>query len=219
VPLLHRGPRRLQRRRRWRTGRARALVDSGRPRCPESSGRAVASYLPRNEGSRSSRPLLRRRLAFLIFLKPQATTAQVGWPRSPTRTVRRGAWRDRSRPRPHVAGRTRVRSNESVWDSSRATPANPGSVIQKESAGSRTRCSISGKALGVPVYELFGGPTRDDVRRLLVPCGTTRARAWEVRTPRSSPRMTRPQARAEVVERGFPAFKTNIVIPATSRRC
>ena len=35
---------------------------------------------------------------------------------------------------------------------------------------------IKAKALGVPVYELFGGPLRDRMRLYWSHCGTTRAR-------------------------------------------
>src|SRR5206468_109407 len=67
---------------------------------------------------------------------------------------------------------------------------------------------------GVPVYELFGGPVRDHVQLYWSHCGTTRARHGD--------RLGLPPLRTydditvlgrEVVQRGFTAFKTNIVIP------
>jgi galactonate dehydratase len=73
---------------------------------------------------------------------------------------------------------------------------------------------IKAKALGVPVYELFGGPTRDDVDVYWSHCGTTRARAWQVtNTPKLASYDDVTALGREVVERGFRAFKTNIVIP------
>ena len=51
------------------------------------------------------------------------------------------------------------------WDMYRATRQSPGGIAAKAMAG--IDCAlwdIKGKALGVPVYELFGGPTRDQVR-------------------------------------------------------
>ena len=51
-----------------------------------------------------------------------------------------------------------------VWDLFRATRQSPGSVIQKAIGGiENALLDLKAKALGVPVYELFGGPTRDSV--------------------------------------------------------
>jgi L-alanine-DL-glutamate epimerase-like enolase superfamily enzyme len=73
---------------------------------------------------------------------------------------------------------------------------------------------LKAKALGVPVYELFGGPTRDVVPVYWSHCGTTRARAWEVTgTPKLASYDDVEALGREVVERGYSAFKTNIVIP------
>jgi L-alanine-DL-glutamate epimerase-like enolase superfamily enzyme len=63
------------------------------------------------------------------------------------------------------------------WDMYRATRQSPGGIAAKAMAG--IDCAlwdIKAKALGVPVYELFGGPTRDQVRLYWSHCGTTRAR-------------------------------------------
>jgi L-alanine-DL-glutamate epimerase-like enolase superfamily enzyme len=73
---------------------------------------------------------------------------------------------------------------------------------------------LKGKALGVPVYELFGGPTRDEVDVYWSHCGTTRARAWEVTgTTKLASYDDVAALGREVVERGYRAFKTNIVVP------
>ena len=40
-------------------------------------------------------------------------------------------------------------------------------------------CEFKAKALGVPVYELFGGPVRERLRLYWSHCGTTRARMWQ----------------------------------------
>jgi galactonate dehydratase len=66
----------------------------------------------------------------------------------------------------------------------------------------------------VPVYELFGGPTRETVDVYWSHCGTTRARAWEVtNTPKLASYEDVTALGREVLERGFKAFKTNIVVP------
>ena len=74
---------------------------------------------------------------------------------------------------------------------------------------------IKAKALGVPVYELFGGPLRDRMRLYWSHCGTTRARHRQrARARRRCARYDDITALGkEVVARGFTALKTNIVIP------
>ena len=73
---------------------------------------------------------------------------------------------------------------------------------------------IKGKALGVPVYELFGGPLRDRMQVYWSHCGTTRVTHGKalglppLRTYDDIVALGR-----EVLERGFRALKTNIITP------
>jgi L-alanine-DL-glutamate epimerase-like enolase superfamily enzyme len=115
----------------------------------------------------------------------------------------------------HVVGHDPRAVERIVWDLFRATRQSPGSVIQKAIGGiENALLDLKGKALGVPVYELFGGPTREAVGVYWSHCGTTRARAWEVtRTPKLASYDDVAALGREVVERGFKAFKTNIVVP------
>ena len=72
----------------------------------------------------------------------------------------------------------------------------------------------------MPVYELFGGPTRETVPLYWSHCGTTRARASEVTgTPKLASYDDVEALGREVVERGYRAFKTNIVVPGDEPRC
>lgn len=101
------------------------------------------------------------------------------------------------------------------WDMLRASRQNLGGISHKAIAGVELALwDIKAKALGVPVYELFGGPLRDSMDLYWSHCGTTRARHSEL--------LGLPPLRnyddiaalgREVVERGFAALKTNIVIP------
>src|SRR5919109_220752 len=102
-----------------------------------------------------------------------------------------------------------------VWDLFRATRQSPGSVIQKAIGGiENALLDLKARALDVPVYELFGGPTRDAVPLYWSHCGTTRARAWEVTgTAKLTTYDDVTALGREVVEAGFPAFKTNVVVP------
>jgi L-alanine-DL-glutamate epimerase-like enolase superfamily enzyme len=101
------------------------------------------------------------------------------------------------------------------WDMYRATRQSPGGIAAKAMAG--IDCAlwdIKAKALGVPVYELFGGPTRDQVRLYWSHCGTTRARYGKaLGTPPLRTLDDIANLGREVVSRGFTALKTNIVLP------
>ena len=64
------------------------------------------------------------------------------------------------------------------------------------------------------MHELFGGPTRDEHPAYWSHCGTTRARAWDVTgTPKLASYDDVAALGREVVERGYSAFKTNVVVP------
>jgi L-alanine-DL-glutamate epimerase-like enolase superfamily enzyme len=151
-----------------------------------------------------------------IFLKVTADDGAVGWAEitdshgSPHGLA--GIVVDLA---PHVVGRDPRAVERIVWDLIRATRQSPGSVIQKAIGGiENALLDLKGKALGVPVYEFFGGPTRDEVDVYWSHCGTTRARAWEVTgTPKLVSYDDVTELGREVVERGFKAFKTNIVVP------
>jgi galactonate dehydratase len=101
------------------------------------------------------------------------------------------------------------------WDMLRVSRQNLGGVSHKAMAGVELALwDIKAKALGVPVYELFGGPLRDSMDVYWSHCGTTRARHGQqlglppLRTYDDIVALGR-----EVAARGFSAFKTNIVIP------
>ncbi len=106
------------------------------------------------------------------------------------------------------------------WDMYRRTRQSPGGLAAKAIAG--LDCAlwdIKAKALGVPVYELFGGPVRERQHLYWSHCGTFRAQHHEL--------MGLPPLRSmddivrlgeEVVSRGFTALKTNIVFPGDQGR-
>ena len=106
------------------------------------------------------------------------------------------------------------------WDMVRVFRQNLGGTSHKAIAGIELALwDIKAKALGVPVYELFGGPMRNSVQLYWSHCGTTRARHGE--------KLGLPPLRSyddivalgrEVVARGFTALKTNIVIPGEPAR-
>ena len=82
---------------------------------------------------------------------------------------------------PLVVGRNPGAVEAIHWDLYRRTRQSPGSIVQKAIGGiENALLDLKGKALGVSVAELFGGPTRETVPLYWSHCGTTRARAWEV---------------------------------------
>ena len=101
------------------------------------------------------------------------------------------------------------------WDMYRMGRQSPGGIVGKAIAGiDMALWDIKGKALGIPVYELAGGPTRERQRVYWSHCGSSRMgnaeligvdpiNTWEDVTALGK----------EVVERGFTALKTNPLIP------
>jgi galactonate dehydratase len=151
-----------------------------------------------------------------IFLKATADDATVGWAEiTDSHGSPRGLAGIVEDLAPNVVGRDPRAVERIVWDLFRATRQSPGSVIQKAIGGiENALLDMKAKALGVPVYELFGGPTRETVEVYWSHCGTTRARAWEAtNTPKLASYDDVAALGREVVARGFKAFKTNIVVP------
>ncbi len=117
--------------------------------------------------------------------------------------------------RPLLIGRDPRAYEMRFWDLMRATRVSPGGVAAKAIAG--IECALidlKAKALGISVVELFGGPTRDRVRLYWSHCGNTRARHHEILgTPPLRTMQDIASLGKEVVERGFTALKTNILLP------
>jgi galactonate dehydratase len=156
-----------------------------------------------------------------IFVKATSDDGLVGWAEvtdshgSPHGLA--GVVKDLA---PLVVGQDPRPVERIFWDLYRATRQSPGSIVQKALAAiENALLDLKARALGVPVYELFGGPTRDVIPVYWSHCGTTRARAWQVTgTPRLASYDSVAELGRELVERGFRAFKTNIVVPGDEPR-
>src|SRR5262249_28352642 len=73
---------------------------------------------------------------------------------------------------------------------------------------------IKAKALGISCTELFGGPTRDNVRVYWSHCGSTRVRHSKIlKTPPIESWSDIAALGKEVVAKGYTALKTNVVMP------
>ncbi len=101
------------------------------------------------------------------------------------------------------------------WDLYRMARQSPGGIAAKAIAGIELALwDIKAKDLNVPVYALFGGPTRASQQVYWSHCGTSRARDWKLIG--TKPLETMDDIRRlgeEVRARGFRAMKTNIIFP------
>ena len=116
---------------------------------------------------------------------------------------------------PLMVGRDPRAYEMRFWDMIRGSRQSPGGIAAKAIAG--IECAlvdIKAKALGISVVELFGGPTRDDVRVYWSHCGSSRARNYElIGVPPLKSMDSIAALGREVVERGFTALKTNVIFP------
>ena len=95
----------------------------------------------------------------------------------------------------------------------RSTQSRGGVVRQAVAAIENALLDIKGKALGVPVYQLFGGKLRDRIPVYWSHCGSYRMRNPEiVGTPPVRTYEDCTRVGEEVKARGFTACKTNIAI-------
>lgn len=156
-----------------------------------------------------------------LFVKATTDDGLVGWSEvtdshgSPTGLA--GVVSDLA---PLVVGKD-PRSWEAIhWDLYRRTRQSPGSIVQKAIGGiENALLDLAGKSYGVSVAELLGGPTRTSIPAYWSHCGTTRARAWEITgTPKLDSDEAVVALGREVVEQGYTAFKTNIVVPGDEPR-
>jgi L-alanine-DL-glutamate epimerase-like enolase superfamily enzyme len=156
-----------------------------------------------------------------IFVKATADDGSVGWAEvTDSHGSPRGIAGVVEDLAPLVVGRDPRPVERIYWELYRATRQSPGSIVAKALAGiENALLDLKARALGVPVYELFGGPTRDAIPVYWSHCGTTRARAWEATGTRKLASYDDVAALGqEVVERGYRAFKTNIVLPGEEPR-
>jgi galactonate dehydratase len=150
-----------------------------------------------------------------IFVKVETDAGITGWGecsdgRSPYGVV--GTVQDIT---PLLIGKDPRAFEMRFWDMLRGTRQSPGGIAAKAIAGVELALiDIKARALGISVVELFGGPTREDVRLYWSHCGTTRARNYDIlNTPPIRTMDDITNLGKEVVEKGYTALKTNIVVP------
>ena len=100
------------------------------------------------------------------------------------------------------------------WDLYRITRQSSGGIVQKSiGAIENALLDIKARALNIPVYELLGGPLREEIRLYWSHCGTTRVRSHEYinREPVLSLDGIGALGK-EVIESGYLGLKTNIIL-------
>jgi galactonate dehydratase len=91
--------------------------------------------------------------------------------------------------------------------------ASGGVVQQALGAIENALLDLKARALGVPVYELLGGPVRDRIRLYWSHCGTYRLQwSTEMQIPPLRSLQDCVNAGKEVVSRGYTALKTNVFV-------
>jgi L-alanine-DL-glutamate epimerase-like enolase superfamily enzyme len=91
--------------------------------------------------------------------------------------------------------------------------ASGGMADQAIAAIENALLDLHAKSLDVPVYDLFGGPVRDDIETYFSHCGLYRVR-WheEMQLPRLTTLADLKDAAADAAARGFDALKANVVL-------
>jgi galactonate dehydratase len=149
-----------------------------------------------------------------IFVKVTTDENIVGWgecsqPRAPLAVA--SAVKDFN---PVIKGKDPRSFEMRFWDMERLAIQGWSGVRAMALAGIELALlDIKAKALGISVIELFGGPTRDNVRVYWSHCGTTRARNPQLGNPPIRTMADIANLGKEVVDRGYTALKTNIIFP------
>jgi len=88
-----------------------------------------------------------------------------------------------------------------------------GAVQQAIGAIENALLDVKARALGIPVYELLGGPVRDRIRLYWSHCATYRVSYWQVMgIPPVRSREDVVALGREVVARGYSGLKTNVLL-------
>jgi len=99
-----------------------------------------------------------------------------------------------------------------AWLYARGRTSQGGMTQQAIAAIENALIDIKAKALGVPVYELFGGPVREKIRLYWSHCGTYRVWGDRMGIPKVASYDDLVKLGKEVVSRGYSALKTNVLL-------
>jgi galactonate dehydratase len=149
------------------------------------------------------------------FVKIETDDGITGWGECSASSTPRGVTGTIEDFKPLLIGKDPNEFETLFGVMARSTRQSPGGLAARAIAGVETAIiDIKAKALGISVAELFGGPTRDKIRVYWSHCGPNRARIPEllgvapIKTMQDIHDLGK-----EVVDRGFTALKTQIVMP------
>lgn len=150
-----------------------------------------------------------------IFVKIETDEGITGWGECSDGKTPHGVVGTIQDLKPVLIGQDPRAYEMRFWDMIRGSRQSPGGIAAKAIAGVElAMIDIKAKALGISVVELFGGPTREEVRVYWSHCGTSRMRAYElIGTPPIRSMADVAALGREVVSKGFTALKTNILLP------
>jgi L-alanine-DL-glutamate epimerase-like enolase superfamily enzyme len=100
----------------------------------------------------------------------------------------------------------------SAWLYARGRTAQGGMTQQATAAIENALIDLKARALGVPVYELFGGPTRERIRLYWSHCGTYRVWGDKIGIPTVRTYDDLVKLGKEVAAAGYGALKTNVLL-------
>ena len=154
-----------------------------------------------------------------IFVKVSTDEGITGWGECSDGRSPRGVCGTNEALKTHVVGKDPRPYEMRFWDMIRGSRQSPSGIAAKAIAGIElAMMDIKAKALGISVTEMFGGPTRDKIRLYWSHCGTSRVAHHElIGVPPIASIDDVAALGREVVERGFTALKTNILIPQEGR--
>lgn len=150
-----------------------------------------------------------------IFVKMETDEGVTGWGECSDGKTPHGVVGTIQDLKPVLIGQDPRAYEMRFWDMIRGSRQSPGGIAAKAIAGVElAMIDIKAKALGISVVELFGGPTREEVRVYWSHCGTSRMRAYElIGAPPIRSMADVAALGREVVSKGFTALKTNILLP------
>jgi L-alanine-DL-glutamate epimerase-like enolase superfamily enzyme len=148
------------------------------------------------------------------FLKVTTDTGVVGWSEYNESFGGPGVAAVIDRLAPSIVGK-----DPRAWEAhvalmyAQRRQASGGVIQQAIGAIENALLDVKARALGIPVYELFGGPVRDRIRLYWSHCGTYRVdRAAEMQIDQVRTLDDVVRLGKEVVAKGYTALKTNVML-------
>jgi galactonate dehydratase len=149
------------------------------------------------------------------FLKIETDTKHVGWSETTDTFGNQNGYEGILKDyKDLLIGEDPRNINKLIWKLETKTKSNPGSLVQRIIAGIENALwDINGKHYNLPVYQMFGGKLRNEVKVYWSHCATTRIRnAKEAKKPEIKTLKDLNKFGKEVIKSGVKVLKTNIAI-------